>query len=169
MRKQCVPGPFLSYIGPGNETTYHCVSMYNLFYCNVVFLDRVWTRVGDLTSDLVGKTVLVRARVHNTRGAGERGTILFSITDHSLHTSLALPLFPPSPHSPLHLSPLPLPPLHFPVPLPSSPLSPFSLPSISLHPGKLGFLVLRQQYHTVQAVLSVSETISKQMVKFATE
>ena len=35
--------------------------------------------------------------------------------------------------------------------------------------GKLGFLVLRQQYHTVQAVISVSETISKQMVKFATE
>ncbi|CAI7999537.1 Aspartate--tRNA ligase, cytoplasmic [Geodia barretti] len=65
---------------------------------------RVWKRVGELTSDLVGQTVLVRARVHAKRGT-----------------------------------------------------------------GKLGFLVLRQQYHTVQAVISVSETISKQMVKFATD
>jgi nondiscriminating aspartyl-tRNA synthetase len=65
---------------------------------------RVWRRVGELTSDLVGQTVLVRARVHAKRGT-----------------------------------------------------------------GKLGFLVLRQQYHTVQTVVSVSETISKQMVKFATD
>ena len=38
------------------------------------------------------------------------------------------------------------------------------------HPlGKLCFLVLRQQYHTVQAVLSVSDKVSKQMVRFAAE
>lgn len=35
--------------------------------------------------------------------------------------------------------------------------------------GKLCFIVLRQQYHTVQAVVAVSETVSKQMTKFATE
>ncbi len=35
--------------------------------------------------------------------------------------------------------------------------------------GKLCFLVLRQKYHTVQAVVSVSESISKQMVKYASE
>ncbi len=34
-------------------------------------------------------------------------------------------------------------------------------------PGKLCFLVIRQQYHTVQAVLSVSETVSKQMIRYA--
>ena len=32
--------------------------------------------------------------------------------------------------------------------------------------GKQCFLVLRQQQHTIQALLSVSPTISKQMVKF---
>jgi hypothetical protein len=31
---------------------------------------RVWRRVGELTSDLVGQTVLVRARVHAKRGTG---------------------------------------------------------------------------------------------------
>lgn len=35
--------------------------------------------------------------------------------------------------------------------------------------GKLCFLVLRQQYHTVQAVLSVSDKVSKQMVRFAAD
>lgn len=35
--------------------------------------------------------------------------------------------------------------------------------------GKLCFLVLRQQYHTVQAVVAVSDSVSKQMVKFASD
>lgn len=43
-------------------------------------------------------------------------------------------------------------------------LEAFLIPS-----GKLCFLVLRQQYHTIQAVLSVSDKVSKQMVRFAAE
>lgn len=35
--------------------------------------------------------------------------------------------------------------------------------------GKLCFLVLRQQYHTVQAVVSVSDAVSKQMVRYASD
>ena len=41
-----------------------------------------------------------------------------------------------------------------------------------IHPhtlGKLCFLVLRQQYHTVQAVVAVSDTVSKQMVQYTSE
>lgn len=55
------------------EFACHCVVTYNVMMrCGGLLLDRVWTRVGDLNSDLVGKMVLVRARVHNTRGTGER-------------------------------------------------------------------------------------------------
>eukprot|EP00731_Ephydatia_muelleri_P032548 Em0024g92a len=36
-------------------------------------------------------------------------------------------------------------------------------------PGKLCFLVLRQQYHTIQAVVAVGDKVSKQMVKFAAD
>ena len=39
----------------------------------------------------------------------------------------------------------------------------------SSNPGKLCFLVLRQQYHTIQAVVAVGDKVSKQMVKFAAE
>ena len=40
---------------------------------------------------------------------------------------------------------------------------------VFVHAGKLCFLVLRQQYHTVQAVVSMSDKVSKQMVRFAAE
>ena len=33
--------------------------------------------------------------------------------------------------------------------------------------GKLCFIVLRQCYHTVQAVISVSDKVSKQMTRYA--
>ena len=36
----------------------------------VVFTAKVWTKVKDLTSEAVGKRVLVRARLHTTRGTG---------------------------------------------------------------------------------------------------
>ncbi|XP_062519413.1 aspartate--tRNA ligase, cytoplasmic-like [Corticium candelabrum] len=38
--------------------------------------DRVWTRIGDLTEDLVGSRVLVRARVHTTRATAKQCFIL---------------------------------------------------------------------------------------------
>ncbi|XP_064396558.1 aspartate--tRNA ligase, cytoplasmic-like [Halichondria panicea] len=66
--------------------------------------DRKWTHIRELVTAKVGQKFLIRARVHNRRGA-----------------------------------------------------------------GKLCFIVLRQQYHTVQAVVAVSETVSKQMTKFATD
>ena len=34
------------------------------------FIAKVWTKVKDLTVDSVGKRVLVRARLHTTRGTG---------------------------------------------------------------------------------------------------
>ena len=50
---------------------------------------------------------------------------------------------------------------------------PPSLPPPPLtHPhtlGKLCYLVLRQQYHTVQPVVAVADTVSKQMVQYTSE
>ena len=51
-------------------------------------------------------------------------------------------------------------------------LPPPTPPPPLIHPhtlGKLCFLVLRQQYHTVQAVVAVSDTVSKQMVRYTSE
>ena len=42
-----------------------CLS--DIFYLPV---GRKWTPVKNLTSDLVGSTVLVRGRLHNSRGTG---------------------------------------------------------------------------------------------------
>jgi aspartyl-tRNA synthetase len=65
---------------------------------------RKWLRLKELTKDLVGQKVLVRGRVHNTRGT-----------------------------------------------------------------GKQCFIVIRQRWHTVQAIVAVGDQVSKQMVKFATD
>ncbi|KAL5510777.1 hypothetical protein EMCRGX_G006378 [Ephydatia muelleri] len=65
---------------------------------------RLWTNLVDVSEAQVGKTVLIRARLHTSRGT-----------------------------------------------------------------GKLCFLVLRQQYHTIQAVVAVGDKVSKQMVKFAAD
>ena len=62
---------------------------------------RKFLKLDDLTEDLAGEEVLIRGRLHNTRGT-----------------------------------------------------------------GKMCFVVLRQQRHTIQGVLTVNEVISKQMVKF---
>lgn len=35
-----------------------------------LYIDRVWTRVNDITMDKVDKRVLVRGRLHTSRGAG---------------------------------------------------------------------------------------------------
>ena len=77
----------------------------------------------------------------------------------SLPPFLPLPPLPPPPPPPFSLPPSPLPPRLSPF-LP--PLPPFLL-------GKLCFLVLRERYHTVQAVIAVSEQVSKQMVRYAAE
>lgn len=63
--------------------------------------ERKWTRVIELNDSAVGKTVLVRARIHSTRGK-----------------------------------------------------------------GNLVFIVLRDQFSTIQAVSQVSETISKLFIKW---
>mmetsp|Transcript_20275 Transcript_20275/g.24224 ORF Transcript_20275/g.24224 Transcript_20275/m.24224 type:complete len:544 (-) Transcript_20275:126-1757(-) len=39
--------------------------------CSKVITDRKWTRVNELTDQLVGESVLVRARVHNVRAQGK--------------------------------------------------------------------------------------------------
>lgn len=65
--------------------------------------DRKWIRISELSTSMVGQEVLVRARIHTSRGT-----------------------------------------------------------------GKLCFVVLRQQNHTIQAVIQVDEQVSKGMVKFAT-
>ena len=39
-------------------------------------------------------------------------------------------------------------------------------PAFLPYTGKLAFVVLRQQFHTVQAVADVDETVSKAMIKF---
>ena len=36
----------------------------------LIFTARVWTKVKELTAESVGKRVLVRARLHTTRGTG---------------------------------------------------------------------------------------------------
>lgn len=40
---------------------------------------------------------------------------------------------------------------------------------ISRGKGKQCFFTVRQQFHTIQALLSVNETVSKKMVKFVSE
>lgn len=48
-----------------------CVTRVVILFLGVVmFTARVWTKVKELTSDSVGKRVLVRARLHTTRGTG---------------------------------------------------------------------------------------------------
>lgn len=48
-----------------------CVTrVVNLFWGFFMFTARVWTKVKELTSASVGKRVLVRARLHTTRGTG---------------------------------------------------------------------------------------------------
>ena len=41
-----------------------------ILFLVVMFTARVWTKVKELTADSVGKRVLVRARLHTTRGTG---------------------------------------------------------------------------------------------------
>ncbi|XP_065052633.1 aspartate--tRNA ligase, cytoplasmic-like [Rhopilema esculentum] len=65
--------------------------------------DRVWTRVNEITLDKAGKKILVRGRLHTSRGA-----------------------------------------------------------------GKQCFIVLRQQQYSIQVIVAAGDSISKQMVKFAT-
>ena len=45
--------------------------------CFLSYVAKVWTKVKDLTSEAVGKRVLVRARLHTTRGTGSTLSCLF--------------------------------------------------------------------------------------------
>ena len=47
-----------------------CVTRVVNLFSVVIFTARVWTKVKELTADSVGKRVLVRARLHTTRGTG---------------------------------------------------------------------------------------------------
>ena len=154
--------------------------------------DRKWTGVRELGLDKANETVLVRTRVHNRRGAGGCGCLLSTVCAWSMTSgfpdfdwvkSLLLDPLPPPRQNLDRL--LLITSLGYPANLNYSYTSQDYALGYTINlkfwrdhglwlfviapAGKLCFLMLRQQYHTVQAVVSVSEKVSKQMVRFASE